>query len=347
MKRTYNINMGQRLFVIDEDAYNLMTEYLDTLRHLFDNTPGQEETAADLETRAAELFTEYLAETGSPSISLEQVQEVITRLGKPEEIVEIEEETISSAQEQDQVPPQTPPPYVEETPIKKRLFRNPQDRVIGGLCSGLAIYLGVNVVVVRVIAVLLALFSLSTVAIIYVVGCFVIPEARTPLERMQMYGEMPTLANIGRNMTNMMSSAYGSLKSQTNDPESGLSKFMKALGKGLLILLMGLLGIGIIGCSIAMVVLFGLCIADLLGSLFPAFQFVGSWDMFISNLTGKDFFENAGAMFVLISVLIPVGMLEYVLFGVVNNTPAMKLKTFISWLVLLVFTITASCLLLH
>lgn len=90
MKKTFNINVAGYPFVIDDDAYNLLNDYLDTIEHAFSSYEDSGELISDLESRIAEILLEYTAE-GSPIINAQQVEELIARVGKPEDILDDEE----------------------------------------------------------------------------------------------------------------------------------------------------------------------------------------------------------------------------------------------------------------
>lgn len=85
MKKTLTVNLGGTVYHIDEDAYNLLDNYLNNLRYHFRKEEGADEIVRDMETRIAELFDEYIR-TGQQVITIEQVEAVIARMGKPEEL---------------------------------------------------------------------------------------------------------------------------------------------------------------------------------------------------------------------------------------------------------------------
>ena len=191
MKKTFNINVAGFPFIIDDDAYTLLDNYLQTIENAFAGNDETRELANDIESRVAELLMERTS-TNSPIVSVADVEEVISRVGQPEEIME-EDETISiktpggdNAAKEDAKNAATPPPYIPPvTPIKKKLFRDPQNTMIGGVCSGLAWYLNMDPTIVRLLTVLITMVSMFSGAIAYLILMLVVPEAKTPLERMQ------------------------------------------------------------------------------------------------------------------------------------------------------------------
>lgn len=211
MKKTTNINLAGYPFIIDEDAYNLLRDYLDTIRYAFETTEDTEDLAADIETRIAEILIEK-ENGGVRIVSAEEISSIISRIGKPSDFIEIEE-TVSSnnphekIHEEENVSVRLTPPPVEPSfsenlfTGKKKLFRDTQNAMLGGVCSGLAVYLNLDPTIVRLITVALLFLSASVVAIVYIILWIVVPAANTPLQRMQMRGEDPTVENIGRSVT--------------------------------------------------------------------------------------------------------------------------------------------------
>ncbi|MDE6444767.1 MAG: PspC family transcriptional regulator, partial [Muribaculaceae bacterium] len=107
MKKTFSINIAGFPFIIDEDAYTLLNDYLKTIEHAFSRQEDAREIVSDIEGRVAELLMEQVAE-GSQIITINQVEEVITRIGKPEDMLEEDETTIFSETSNFTGP--TPPP---------------------------------------------------------------------------------------------------------------------------------------------------------------------------------------------------------------------------------------------
>ena len=239
MKRTFAVNIAGYAFTIDENAYALLEKYLDTITSAFKGKDEGEEISQDIELRVAELLLEKIS-SGSPIVSYNDVEEVIKRIGTPDEFTE-EEVVIST--ESDDLNPEisedcekkeekieetiTPPPYYQATPkIKKKLFRDSDNAMLGGVCAGLAWYTGIDVTLLRLLTVLLIFLSASTVAIVYIVLWIVVPVARTPLQRMQMMGEDPTVENIGKTVTeNFNNERSNALE---NTPRSGFSRFISS-----------------------------------------------------------------------------------------------------------------------
>jgi len=197
MKKTLNVNLNGRVFTIDEDAYNLLDNYLKSLRICFRKDEGAAEIIADFEARIEELFGEK-TRLGHQVITLEHVEEVIARVGKPADFEESEEETTKQAD------------VTDTDKGKKRLYRNIDDKLIAGVCSGLAAYFGWNVVAIRIILIIATLALAPTapflffanfpamIIIGYLIMWLIVPAAHTVEQKLQMAGKPITAENIGK-----------------------------------------------------------------------------------------------------------------------------------------------------
>lgn len=260
MKKTYNINISGFGFVIDEDAYDVLNSYLSTLSQICDRE-GQKETAQDIEQRIAEIFNERFLQRGPIIISRRDVEEVIERMGSPEEIMGCETVKMNPGPG---VGPQVPPAFTER-PLRKRLYRDIDQKVLGGVCSGLGWYLGIDPVWIRIVMVLLAFLSGSTMAILYIVLWIVIPPAKSPYEKMQMMGMNSSMSNVGKVVRDSYRpgapSGVSPIPMQNGRSGGGGSAIGRVVVMvfsilGLLIVggLLLLLSLAFIGCSIALAV---------------------------------------------------------------------------------------------
>lgn len=197
MKKTLTVNLGGIVFHIDEDAYRLLDDYLCNLKLHFRKQEGAEEIVNDIETRISELFSEKISE-GSQVITIFYVEEVIERMGKPEELAGEEEgEFAGSSEEKDKKGSQ----HKEKSTIGRRLYRNPDDKIIGGVIGGLAAFVGWDVTLLRLLVVVILICGVGTLIPVYLVCWLIIPEARTAAEKLSMRGEAVTIENIGKTVT--------------------------------------------------------------------------------------------------------------------------------------------------
>lgn len=210
MKQTLNINIAGNVFTIDNDAYTLLNDYIDTLQHAFGRNDEGQELIVDIETRIAELFTQII-EGGKNVITLQDVEAIITRIGRPEEMIEVSDEfDLNSDKEEITIENRIlPPPYIPPVKVIKKLYRDPQGSMLGGVCMGLSWFTGIDVTWIRLITIALCFASIATVAVAYLILWIVVPEAKSPLQRMQMMGKAPTVDNIGRTVTDSFKESEG------------------------------------------------------------------------------------------------------------------------------------------
>ncbi len=185
MKKTINVAIGGCSFTIDEDAYNALYEYLERFRKANEKTGGNSNVIDELEVRIADLLKGKLG--GRQVVDFAMTQEVIGKLGYPvgywdDEKKDSDEYHYSGTD--------------GERPVRK-LFRNPDDKKIAGVCSGLALFLGVDVILMRVIF-LVALICGTSGFWIYLVIWVAAPEARTAAEKCELRGIPANAENIRR-----------------------------------------------------------------------------------------------------------------------------------------------------
>lgn len=188
MNKTININLAGLFFHIDEDAYQRLQRYLAAVRKSFAGTSGADEIMSDIESRIAELFLEKRA-NDQQVISITHVEEVINIMGQPEDY-EVDEEIFEE---------QTSQRKYRSTGRNKQLFRDTQNGYVGGVASGMSYYLGIDAVWVRVIWVLITLFSAGWTIPIYILFWVLVPDAVTTNQRLTMMGKEVNISNIEEN----------------------------------------------------------------------------------------------------------------------------------------------------
>ena len=179
MKITVSINLGGYSFNIDEDAYAELKHYLKNLELHFAREESSSEILSDIETRMAELFRTKLT-SYKQVINMEDVRQVISVLGTPEDI---SDNNGPSAQEK------------FASPGYHRMYRDPDHRVIGGVCSGMGAYWDIDPVIIRIIFVVLALGG-GLGLLVYLILYIVIPEAKTTAQKIEMKGNPVNIHNI-------------------------------------------------------------------------------------------------------------------------------------------------------
>lgn len=186
MKKNITINLFGALYNIDEDAYELLVRYQEDMKRYFAKQEDGEEIADDIEHRVAELMAELKA-SGVEAVTIEHIEAIIRRIGSPEQL--------DGAEEDSDVLPQTEKP-------RKKLYRNPDDKKIAGVLSGLAAFFGVDTMALRILAILLVFVTQGVCLLIYLFCWLIIPEAKTPEDKLLMRGEPVNMENLREEILN-------------------------------------------------------------------------------------------------------------------------------------------------
>jgi phage shock protein PspC (stress-responsive transcriptional regulator) len=187
MKTTITINLGGIVFHIDNDAYEMLHAYLLAVEKQFFDENERKEIMTDVETRLSELFKETLA--GKRDVIMkDDVSKVIEIMGEPEDFVEDTEQE-STSSKSDSKRKRT------EYKTTRRLYRDPDSRVLGGVCGGLGAYFNTDPILFRILFILI-FFGMGSGLIIYIILWIAIPEASTTAQKLEMRGEPITIENI-------------------------------------------------------------------------------------------------------------------------------------------------------
>lgn len=348
MNKTLNINLAGFMFHIDENAYLRLERYLNTLKQQFVNTKGGNEIINDIETRIAELFKERTG-PGKEVISAEDVDQVIAIMGQPEDYLEMDDEANGH----------TPPPSSSAnfSSSKKRIFRDVDNRIVGGVSSGLAAYFNIDPLWVRILF-LIALFS-GFGFLLYIIMWAVIPKAVTTAEKLQMRGEKINISNIERSIRDEMrgvndgfkdvgskvrSHDYNRTGNQIGDFFSDIGNFLVDAIK-LIFRFLGKL-IGLFFLFIGSMILLALLIGLFAGSVEILDSGYGMGELFdfLKLVTTSEGHYNLLIAGIVLSVLAPFFLLVYlgirILFNLEPlNAPArsaLSVTTFIGLILLIV-----------
>ena len=185
MKKAIQINIGGILFHLDEDAYEKLQSYLQSLRKKFKDSEEGVEIIQDIEARIGELFSAKVGDN-KQVITLADVEDVINILGQPEDFTD-EEETNQQKETKSKA-------YFYRD--HRRLHRDPDNALLGGICAGIAAYFRIDPVFVRIVFVVLLFLSAFSMSIVYIVLWFIIPSANTTAQKLEMRGEKVTIENI-------------------------------------------------------------------------------------------------------------------------------------------------------
>lgn len=262
MRKTLNINLGGIAFIIDENAFELLHHYLETLKAKFSNAAERDEIMNDIEARIAEMLSQKL-DGRKEVLSVEDVQYVIGIMGKPEDIAGEESATESNSATTASSPASSA--YTYQTPVKRRLFRDPDDEKVSGVISGLCHYFGISDPTwVRLAVVVLLFVSFGTVLIAYILLALVIPKAQTSAEKLQMKGEPVNISTIEKEIKSAVSRAGESVNKFVRE-ETFFEKvwgLVTTLVKGVLKLIAAIIiFIGLIVIFALVAALFGVSVA--------------------------------------------------------------------------------------
>lgn len=338
MKKTLTINLNDTVYHIDEDAYSLLKKYLNNIEYYFRNERGVEEIMRDIEARISELFSDE-TEASATVITKKRVEEVIEQLGQPEEIAG--DEYVHDANVNTN----------EATKRKRRLYRDSDDKMLGGVVSGLAAYLGVDTTVLRLLAVLFFIFSLSTFTVLYLVCWLIIPEAKTAEEKLSMRGEDINIHNIGKTVTESFNKTQENINTFVRSEDTrtkfqrfteGLIRFLGVLLKVAFIILLLCFGVPtLFALFLVLLILVITGLSVLFGggvALFSLFPFLDA-PLFLDQTTPL-FISSISGLLVL---GLPLFAVLYLLFQHVfqwkNMNQSIKITLIVLWFIALCFFI--------
>jgi phage shock protein PspC (stress-responsive transcriptional regulator) len=214
MNKTVTVNLGGIVFHIDEDAYEVLHQYLESIKGHFHTSEGKDEITSDIEARIAELFTEKL-KSGRQVIVLADVNEAISVMGKPEDF--------SGEEKSNDAPPLEEKFQSSGTTTKRRVYRNGDEKIVGGVCSGISSYLDIDPLWLRLLFAVM-FFGFGTGLLLYIILWIVIPEAKTTAQKLEMKGEKVNVENIEKNIKEEMDNLKKKFEDFKKDAKNMTSK---------------------------------------------------------------------------------------------------------------------------
>lgn len=200
MKKTLTVNINGIIFHIDEDAYNVLSDYLESIKSHFSRTQDGEEIISDIEGRIAEMLKERIGDERQV-ITIDDIEHVVNVIGQPSEFgEEFAEDTAQSYS-------------TSNGKNTKRLYRDPDNSILGGVCGGMGAYFNADPVWFRIAFVVASIPGFGTPLLVYAVLWIVIPEAKTAVDRLEMKGEKVNISNIEKSVRVEISN----LKNKFND----------------------------------------------------------------------------------------------------------------------------------
>ena len=223
MNKTVNINLANTLFHIDDSAYDKLRRYLESIKRSFAGTKGSDEIIADIEARIAELFLEKM-ENERQVITQKEVDAVINIMGQPEDYM-VDEDIFEDEPKRN---------FDQTTSRTKKLYRDIDQKYIGGVCAGLEHYLGFDALWIRLIFILLAVFT-GFGLIAYLLLWILVPEAGTTSQKLDMRGEPINISNIERKVKEGFDDVADKVKNVDyekvgNKVKSGSKTFFDTIG---------------------------------------------------------------------------------------------------------------------
>jgi phage shock protein PspC (stress-responsive transcriptional regulator) len=203
MNKTVNINIGGIFFHIDEDAYQKLSRYFDAIKRSLSNSSGKDEIMKDIEMRVAELFTDR-QKSDKHVINLKDVDAVVDVMGQPEDYkLDNDEETNSSQTFNNQ--------------RSKKFYRDKDNGIIGGVCTGLGHYFGVDSIWIKILFLIFVLFGFGTGILAYFILWIITPKAVTTAEKLEMTGEAVNISNIEKKVREEFDNVSNKIKNVDYD----------------------------------------------------------------------------------------------------------------------------------
>ena len=344
MKKNINVNISGLLFNIDEDAFATLQNYLDRLKHYFGNNESGNEIISDIESRISEMFQERLSESKGV-ITIEDVREIIKIMGEPGEIEdEAEFETPNSNQKQ-QYQSSSQANYSRSYSGKRKLYRDPDDKVIGGVASGLSYYFGISPIWIRLAFIALTMVGMSV--LVYIILWIVIPEAVTTSQKLEMRGEPINIDNIEKSIRDELNNIGDKLNDLKDKhfkkKSSGLTIFERIANaivsiigfsvKALLIFIGSIFAIVAIAVIVALIPAF-FATGSIFVHTFPGFHYISIFD--VSNLLFTGVYGSKMAYVgLLLVIFVPLIAIVYqglrLIFGY-RGRSGMGITFFIIWI---------------
>lgn len=326
MKKTITVHIANFIFNIEEEAYQALQDYLKKISVQFSIKEERDEIMFDIEARIAELFRERLS--NQKEVIVEQdILEMISIMGIPEEYIVEEESTTDTNKEETEEP--------KNRKNTRQIYRDDEHAILGGVCSGLAAYFGIDPIVIRVLFIFITLMGGSGI-LIYLILYFAIPEAKTIAEKLRMKGEKIDVSSIKGQFNKVKDEINEEVKKRkikttfnrfVSTLVSLFKRFIKVFSKliGFVFLIGGIVGI------ISLVVIFNkeflsliteqsISISELLGLLLEsdAHRFLAFYSLIVVLLIPISYFLVKGIQ---------------LLFGLKNKFTSVKIVFLTFWIV--------------
>jgi phage shock protein PspC (stress-responsive transcriptional regulator) len=307
MNKTININLGGYFFHIDETAYQKLRRYLDAIsKSLSDDPQGKNEIIADIEARISELLSEKITDVRQV-VNEQDISNIIKIMGEPEDYEENETGYTDNSSS-----------YQRKKTSNRKLYRDGDDKFLGGVAAGVGHYLGIDAIWLRLLLIAL-FFSAGFGFLIYIILWVLLPEATTTAEKLEMEGEHVTIDNIEKKIREEFSAIKETLEDGANNVKKKVADGFQKNGKKATSGLQELIGVigtifsvlfNMIGKFIGVIIIIFSSIILVL--LFLAIFSLGSFELLGY---GEDFINLPNFMF---DSLIPYWVLAIALFVLIG-----------------------------
>jgi phage shock protein PspC (stress-responsive transcriptional regulator) len=286
MKKTQSISIAHTHFHIEDDAYAQLDTYLEAIKKKFKHEDDRDEIVSDIEARIAELFIEKTGE--SKIITKEHVQELITKMGAPDELSDTEPEVRN----------------VKQEGKRRKFYRNEDDVVVAGICSGIAAFFSIDVLIIRIVFIVFTLSFGGSGFILYAILWLIVPAAKTTTEKLEMRGDPVTIESVTeaiKEKANAVKDATGkSWRTTLEFPIKIIARLVQFLKKFFLPIIGTTLGVLI--AFISVIIFIGMTVALIASTLIQT--------MYYSEPSWAHIFENpwgvVGCIGIYIIVVVPI-----------------------------------------
>ncbi|MCR4311388.1 MAG: PspC domain-containing protein [Candidatus Taylorbacteria bacterium] len=316
MKKTITVNLGGVIYNIEEDAYQRLDSYLSSIRAYFassDEKESGDEIVGDIESRAAETFS------GRKIVTIKDIESLISSMGTVDDIAGAHTSTEGTTEQKHRDEKGT-----------KRLFRDTDNSMVAGVCSGIAAYFGIDPTLIRLVFALSLLFGGAGI-IVYIILWLVVPEAKSVTEKMEMKGEQVTLSGLKEKVNSKIEEMdRGRFQSKVRSFSRGVGTVIK----GIIPILLKIVGVLIVIVS-------ALAIAGVTVSIVTVFS--GAHGLFL-DFPIREYFSGISLITLLISTavvtIIPLTLLISLGTTLIHRKSSFNLVRFLSSFVLWVIALS-------
>jgi len=297
MIKTFNINLAGQIFNINEDAYEHLSGYFNSLRTFYANEDDKDEIIRDIEARFAELF---LAKGKNYIVTLADTTEVVNMMGNPQEFDEEAKTENSSSYSS------TQNSTTQQAASGKRLYRDYDGGLITGVCAGLSAYFGINDAIwLRLLFIGLTFIGIGSPILIYIILSLIMPKAETAAQKLEMKGEPVTLDNIVKSIN---------VETVNVKSKGVFNQIISFFGAGIMMFFKVLLWIGIaFAIFIGSILVFSLFVAAIVFSVLALFGIPIANSYYFNNASDGWFFGIGGLLVFITPIIFGVVAIVHLL----------------------------------